>query len=178
MLAAALVRQLLDHARRESPRECCGLLTLARGGASRASGALPDEGASGAAPLSLRYYPARNVAVPPDRYEIDPNDLLRVLTDAEATGGTLWGLFHSHVRHEAFPSPVDRAHAYYPEAVHLILSLRPEAATGKGFRAFSQAVLRGYRLADGAVKEVPLALAAVGSPADHTPADRPDPAGS
>lgn len=139
------MRQLLDHARRESPRECCGLLTLAGGDRSGAD---------------LRYHPARNVAASPARYEMHPDDLLAVLTVAEASGSTLWGLFHSHVRHDAFPSRLDREHAFYPEVVYLILSLWAEAAVGRGFRAFGAAVVRGYRLVDGVVEEVPLALAA------------------
>lgn len=150
---------MLDHAWRESPRECCGLLTLA--GASVEPSPEPWAelwGPTAVEPrlLPLTYHPARNLAESPARYDMHPDDLLRVLTAAEQGGEALWGLVHSHVRHEAFPSDVDRQHAYYPEALYLILSLWRSAAVGQGFRAFGEAVVRGYRIVDGGVEEVPL----------------------
>lgn len=140
VLEPRLLAQLLSHARQEAPRECCGVLSLDR----------PEGG--------LRYHRARNRAPSPDRYEMDPDDLLAILDGLDAKKVSLWGLFHSHVRHEALPSEVDRTHAYYPEAIYLILSLKPGAGPGRGL-AVEGTVLRGFRIWDGEVEEVALAQA-------------------
>lgn len=111
--------------------------------------------------LPLRYHPARNRATSASLFEMDPDDLLAVLDGPEADAARLWGLFHSHVRHEAVPSEVDRANAYYPDAVYLILSLKPRAQPGLGLR-LEGAVLRGFSIRDGQAEEVPLTLARSG----------------
>ncbi|MGE5591762.1 MAG: Mov34/MPN/PAD-1 family protein [Bacillota bacterium] len=173
VLNPLLVSEMLSHARREAPRECCGVLTLAGPAAVHTHGAPgaqaePDRPGG---PLPLQYHPARNQASSASRFEMDPDDLLAILDGPDADAARLWGLFHSHPRNEAAPSALDLANAFYPEAVYLILSLRPGADPGRGLR-LEDAVLRGFSIRDGEAKEVALALA---PPAGVTPGGAPPP---
>jgi proteasome lid subunit RPN8/RPN11 len=54
---------------------------------------------------------------------------------------------HSHTHTEAYPSPTDVAQAPDPGWHYVIVSLKRESA-----------VLRSYRLVDGAIDEEPVAL--------------------
>jgi proteasome lid subunit RPN8/RPN11 len=80
-----LLGRILEHARTEAPRECCGLLI--------------------AAPDSLaEYVPCRNIAEGEDDFRIHPEDW----ADAEDRGHVL-GVVHSHPGGPVTPSPLDLA---------------------------------------------------------------------
>jgi proteasome lid subunit RPN8/RPN11 len=76
------------HARREAPRECCGLLVGA-----------PDH--------VIHAEPTRNLAIKATRYEIDPADHFRILRAARAGGLAVIGAYHSHPFSEPAPSASD-----------------------------------------------------------------------
>lgn len=111
------VRQaVVDHARRDQPRECCGFLL---GTGRRVAFALP----------------MRNVARGQARYRIDDGDHLavrRLLRRLEPALDIV-GVYHSHPRGPARPSARDEAEAYYPEWVHVIVGLAPRLAV-RAFR--------------------------------------------
>ncbi len=115
---------MVAHARAEAPLEACGLL----GGQGR---------------RAERFYPTRNAAGSPVRYEVEPADLLAVTMALESAGGELWGVFHSHPQTEAYPSQTDLRLALYPEAVYLICSLADP----------QRPVLRAFRLEGTQVRE-------------------------
>lgn len=95
---------ILDHARRQAPDECCGLLL----------------GAPGAL---VEAVPTANVADEPRRrYRIDPRDHLRILHAARARGLDIVGAYHSHPRSAAVPSETDGAEAF-TNFVFLIVGL-------------------------------------------------------
>jgi proteasome lid subunit RPN8/RPN11 len=99
-----------------------------------------------------RWYATRNRAASPLRYEIEPADLVRVLLAIDEAGEVVWGIVHSHVRSPARPSPTDVAGAFYPDALHVLVSLSPvelDPVTG----AVS---VRAWRIVDGQVFEVGL----------------------
>ncbi len=125
VLASGLRQAMIRHALAERPLEACGLL----GG----RGARADT-----------FYPTRNAARSPIRYDIDPQDLLRVTMELEANGGEVWGIFHSHPATPAYPSQTDVRLAFYPSAYYLICSLADPL----------RPVLRGFRLAGGEIAEV------------------------
>ncbi|HVA87378.1 MAG TPA: M67 family metallopeptidase, partial [Candidatus Saccharimonadales bacterium] len=140
---AALVRQLIDHARDEYPNEACGLIV---GDRPAADGGRP-----------LRFEPTRNAAASPLRYEIDSADLLRISIAADDRDEVFWGIVHSHVRSAAQPSPTDIGLAFYPDALYVLVTLSeaPEApglVPGVSVTPF----VRAWRILDGRVWEVEL----------------------
>lgn len=108
-LTAAQRQQIFDHCLAERPNEACG---LAVGRAGRVE----------------RLYFTRNVEQQDKRirYEIDPNDLLRVFKEIDDDDLELIGIFHSHVQSAAYPSATDIRLSYYPDAVYFLVSLRDE----------------------------------------------------
>ena len=141
-LPAAIRAALIAHARAEYPNEACGLIA---GTAPAAEG--------GAA---TGWHPTRNRAASPLRYEIHPDDLLRVSLAIDDAEQATWGIVHSHVRSPARPSPTDVGLAFYPDALYLLVSLaadQADAVTG------AESV-RAWRIVDGAVFEVGLDVAA------------------
>ena len=67
--------------------------------------------------------------------------------NAEARGEDLVGCWHSHTHTDAYPSPTDVAQAeWYPNWVYVIVSLKDIP------------VLHAYRIRDGRITEVPVAL--------------------
>lgn len=141
-LPVAIRDALVAHARAEYPNEACGLIA---GTAQAAEG--------GAA---TRWYPTRNRAASPLRYEIHPDDLLRVSLEIDDADQVTWGIVHSHVRSPARPSPTDVGLALYPDALYLLVSLAGDQAdliTG------AESV-RAWRIVDSAVFEVGLDVAA------------------
>lgn len=137
-LPASIREAIVAHARQELPNEACGLIVGER--------PAPDGG------LPLGWVPARNSLASPYRYEIDPDDLLRVTIDVDDRDEIIWGIVHSHVSSPARPSPADLRQATYPEAIYVLVSLDPaEADPVTGAES-----VRAWRLVDGAVHEVTL----------------------
>jgi proteasome lid subunit RPN8/RPN11 len=129
---------IVAHAREELPNEACGLIV---GDRPASDGGVP-----------LRWVPARNSLASPYRYEIDPDDLLRVTIEVDDRDETIWGIVHSHVASPARPSPTDLRQATYPEAIYVLVSFDPaEADPITGAES-----VRAWRLVDGSVHEVAL----------------------
>lgn len=135
-LPAAVAEQLLVHARAELPNEACGLLAGTR---------------SGDAVSVLEFHPARNAEASPLRYDVHPDDLVRIVFGIEDAGRELVGIFHSHVASPAVPSATDLRSAQYPDACHLLASL---ADPGAG----PESALRAWIIRDGTATEVPLRI--------------------
>jgi len=132
---------LVAHARAESPNEACGLIA--------GTAAVADDG------VATRWLPARNRAASPLRYEIHPDDLVRAVLALDDAGESIWAIVHSHVRSPARPSPTDVSLAFYPDALHLLVSLSPaEADPATGAES-----VRAWRIVDGQVHEVALDVA-------------------
>ncbi len=111
--------QLLEHARRQPHRECCGILAGQNG-------------------LITRAFPAKNFAADPVRnYEITPREMVRLMGELRERRLELLGIYHSHPdwRDTNEPSPRDIALAYCSEAIYFIVTPRPYAVTP--VRAFS-----------------------------------------
>ena len=126
-IAAAMVA----HARSELPNEACGVL----------SGS-PSDG------LAVAFHPTGNAEASPYRYNIHPDDLLRVTLDIEDAGSEIVGIFHSHVASAAVPSETDKRLAFYPEAFYVLVSLMDDA----------QPDIRAWRITDGEVREAGLII--------------------
>jgi len=127
----SIVEAIVDHARAEDPNEACGLVI---GDRPAADGGRP-----------LRFEPTRNRAASPYRYEIDPDDLLRLTIATDDADEVFWAIVHSHVRSPAYPSPTDVGLAFYPDALYVLVSL-----------AEAEPALGAYRIVDGAIHGVEL----------------------
>lgn len=127
-LPQRFAQAIIDHARREAPNECCGLL-------------------AGAGGRVLHLYAAANAEKSPLRYSLDPKELLGYLRDIDERGWELLGIYHSHTHTPAYPSATDLRLAFWPDSIYIIISLMgPEPA----FRAF--------RLQEGKVEEEVLVI--------------------
>jgi len=117
-----------EHARRTNPAECCGVL-------SGANGVITDT------------HPLRNDAAKPEtRYEATPVDLFAAMRRIRESGQSLLGLYHSHPRTPAYPSPSDVEMAFYPEAVYFIISLEPSIE------------LRAFKIEDARIENVEIVI--------------------
>ena len=99
----SVVDMIRDHARREAPNECCGLLL-------------------GTPSLIGQARPARNIQSSPNRYLIDPADHFAAIREARAAGCQIIGAYHSHPNSAPNPSPTDLREATYRNYVYVITS--------------------------------------------------------
>lgn len=137
-LPGGVREQIVAQARAEYPNEMCGLI-------------VGDKPASDGG-TALRFEPARNKAASPYRYEIHPDDLLRMTIATDDADEVFWGIVHSHTHTPAVPSPTDIGLAFYPDALYLLVSLsdtETDPATGGPG-------VRGWRIVGGEVYEVEL----------------------
>jgi proteasome lid subunit RPN8/RPN11 len=137
-----MVQAMIDHARAEYPNEACGLVV----------GSAPAD----ARGRPLRWVPCRNRAASPYRYEIDPDDLLRLTIETEDADEVFWAIVHSHTHTPARPSPTDVGLAFYPDALYVLVSLSEDEADP----ASGAPSVRAWRIVDGAVFEVELLVEA------------------
>jgi proteasome lid subunit RPN8/RPN11 len=119
---------IIDHAKRDAPRECCGII-------------------AGRAGVPMQLYETRNVAAGNRFYEIDPAQLIDLeFREFPAQGLELVAIYHSHPESPAYPSATDVELAFWPDAVFLICSLADR----------DQPVVRGFRIRDDAINELTL----------------------
>jgi proteasome lid subunit RPN8/RPN11 len=139
-LPDAIARAIVEHARAEYPNEACGVIVGDRPAA--------DGG------VALRWEPARNRAASPFRYELHPDDLLRLTVETDDADETFWGIVHSHVQSPAVPSPTDVGLAFYPDALYVLVSLAPPEADP----ATGEPGIRAWRIVERRVYEVPVRI--------------------
>ena len=120
---------MFEHAREEAPNECCGILGGNNGDATT-------------------LYRATNAEHSPLRYTLEPNDLFRItFKEIPANDEEMLAIYHSHTASPAYPSQTDINLATYPDSIYVIVSL-----------AEGEEPLRGFRITDGEVSEVGIAV--------------------
>jgi proteasome lid subunit RPN8/RPN11 len=80
---AALLDRVVEHARRDFPNECCGMVAVREGRA-------------------VEVHEATNVAASPLRFEVDGLEVHRTIEGIESGA-----IYHSHTRSEPYPSQTD-----------------------------------------------------------------------
>ncbi len=105
---------MLDHARRVLPEECCGLLA---GHGSQCS----------------RLYELENADHSPVRYSAEPRSLIAAFRDMRERGLELLAIYHSHPTSAAVPSRTDLAENYYGTVPRIIISLAVNPPEVRGY---------------------------------------------
>jgi proteasome lid subunit RPN8/RPN11 len=128
-IPAAMLEEIVEHARADAPNECCGMIASRDGRA-------------------VRVYRATNAAASPLRYEIDGLEQYRIQTEIEEQGWELGAIYHSHTRSAPYPSQTDINLAFYPDSLYVIVGL-----------AGTEPEIRAFTIVDGRVCEVALTSA-------------------
>jgi proteasome lid subunit RPN8/RPN11 len=105
---------LCAEAEHHAPEEACGLLA--------------GQGESIEAVI-----PVANALHSQVRYRMEPAEQLKAFLEIERQGWELIGIYHTHPRGPEGPSQTDKAEAYYPESVYVILSGQANGWRCKGF---------------------------------------------
>jgi proteasome lid subunit RPN8/RPN11 len=133
VIAAALLDDVVAHAREEYDAECCGMIAYAQS---------EPEGS----PRAVRVQRAKNVYASRKRFEIDGKDVLRAINEFDEAGWEMGAIYHSHTHTEPYPSQTDINFARnWPGVEWVIVGL-----------ADGEPEVRCYLIEDGEVTEVPL----------------------
>jgi proteasome lid subunit RPN8/RPN11 len=127
-----LVDEIVAHARRDHPDECCGVIA----GPERSD--RPE-----------RFVPMVNAARSPTFYEFESGDLLRLYREMDARDETPVVIYHSHTATQAYPSRTDISYASEPYAHYVLVSTRDDQPEGEH-------EFRSYRIVNGEVTEEPV----------------------
>ena len=124
-----MVDQVVAHARRDHPDECCGVIA----------------GTGGAA---TRLFEMTNAERSPTGFVFDSAEWLRVYRSVDDADEDLLAVYHSHTMTEAYPSRTDvRWSANTPGTSWLLVSTRSE-----------ELEVRSFRIEDGVVAEEELRI--------------------
>jgi proteasome lid subunit RPN8/RPN11 len=126
-LPRAMVDQVVAHARRDHPDECCGVIAARDG-------------------VAARLVEMENAERSPTGFTFDSGEWLRVYRDLDDADEQPWVVYHSHTATEAYPSRTDirwSETAGFP--YWLLVSTRAEADE-----------VRAFTIDGGVVTEVPL----------------------
>ncbi len=127
-IARGLLDEIVAHAVRDAPDECCGVIAGRDGGATA-------------------VHATENVVASPFRFEIDGLELMRLIDGIEAAGDELAAIYHSHTRSDPFPSQTDlNFAALWPGVEWLIV----------GVPKRGDPTVRHYRIEDGTISEAAL----------------------
>jgi proteasome lid subunit RPN8/RPN11 len=127
-IARSLLDEIVEHAVRDAPNECCGLVAARTGAATS-------------------VHATENLAASPFRFEIDGMELMRLIDRFEDGGDDLGAIYHSHTRSAPFPSQTDvNFAALWPGVEWLIVGVSKDAAPE----------VRSYWIEDGKITDAEL----------------------
>jgi len=133
-IARSLLDEIVAHAVRDAPNECCGLV-VGRGGTATAA------------------EPMENLAASPFRFDIDGRELIRfAFADEEDDADALTAIYHSHTRSAPYPSQTDvNFAAGWPGVEWLIVGVPKKGSDG-------EPEVRSYLIDDGVISEVEIEI--------------------
>jgi proteasome lid subunit RPN8/RPN11 len=118
----AIFQGMIEHAKRESPLECCGIL-------------------GGKDGIVEKVFELPNAEKSPTRYSMSPRDQLQVFEEMEKESMKMLAVYHSHPHTIPFPSETDVKLTFYPEILSIIISLKEEKnPVVKAFRIDKEAI--------------------------------------
>ena len=98
---------MLEHARREWPLECCGIL-------------------SGREKTVQKAFELKNTEESPVLYSMAPQEQIKVFEEMDKESMEMIAIYHSHPKTIPFPSETDVKLAFYPDVSSVIISLKEE----------------------------------------------------
>jgi len=126
-ISRALFDEMVAHARADAPNECCGMIASRNG-------------------VATAVHRTRNIHNSPLRFEMDPDEQLKVFQAIEDARFELGAIYHSHTRSAPIPSPTDVNLAkWWPEPLWVIVGLE-----------HGEPDVRAWRIVDGTVSEAAL----------------------
>jgi proteasome lid subunit RPN8/RPN11 len=102
-----IFQEMIDHAKREWPLECCGIL----GGKDR---------------TVQKSFELQNTEKSPVLYSMSPPDQMKVFEEMEKESMKMIAIYHSHPHTIPFPSETDVKLTFYPDVSSIIISLKEE----------------------------------------------------
>ncbi|MFN2490115.1 MAG: Mov34/MPN/PAD-1 family protein, partial [Actinomycetota bacterium] len=113
-LSRPIVDEMVAHCVAGRPNEACGILAANSG-------------------EIVKVFRMSNASASPLRYSLDPKEQLAAYNKIEEEGWDLGGVFHSHTRTEAYPSPTDVRLAA-EDVPYVIVSLAAAPPSVRAFR--------------------------------------------
>lgn len=129
-LPADVRAEIVAHAQREAPNECCGLLIGAN------------------ARIESSVAVANVDPRPRQRFTVDPAAHIALNRRLRGSGRAVMGCYHSHPASPARPSPSDIAEATADDFVWLVVSLLPPSPS-----------IAAFAIESGQVREIPVRAA-------------------
>jgi proteasome lid subunit RPN8/RPN11 len=127
-IARSMLDEIVEHAVRDAPNECCGLV-IGRDGTATSARAM------------------ENLAASPFRFDIDGKELIAYAFADEDDDEQLTAIYHSHTRSEPYPSQTDvNFAAGWPGVEWLIVGV-PKAKD-------AEPTVRSYLIDDGTIREI------------------------
>jgi proteasome lid subunit RPN8/RPN11 len=117
----SIYQQMVEHAKKESPLECCGIL----GGSDH---------------VAKKAFELQNADRSSVRYAMAPQEQLKVFEEMEKDAMEMVAIYHSHTHTIPFPSETDVKLAFYPEVSSIIISLKEKDPAVKAFRIGKEAI--------------------------------------
>ncbi len=117
-ISRELAEEMIEHCRQGRPNEACGIL-----------GSLDGK--------VVKVFRMTNASGSPVRYSLEPKEQLAVYNALDDNGWDLGGVFHSHTRTEAFPSPTDVRLAS-EDVPYVIVSLASDPPSVRAFRIIKE----------------------------------------
>ena len=118
----SIYQKMIDHARREAPVECCGIL----GGKDK---------------TVQKSFEIKNVERSSVQFLMDPQEQLNVFKEMEETSMDMLAIYHAHPHTIPFPSEMDVQRTFDPEMPSIIISLKEQdEPMVKAFRIGKEAI--------------------------------------
>jgi proteasome lid subunit RPN8/RPN11 len=117
----AIFQGMIDHAKKESPLECCGIL-------------------SGREKTVEKAFEIKNAEESPVQYCMSPLDQMKVFEKIESESMEMIAIYHSHPQTIPFPSETDVKLGFYPDIISVIISLKEEDPVVKAFQIEKEAI--------------------------------------
>jgi len=103
----AIFQEMVGHAKREWPLECCGIL----GGKDK---------------TIQKSFELQNTEKSPVLYSMSPREQMKVFEEMEKESMKMVAIYHSHPHTIPFPSETDVKLTFYPDVSSIIISLKEE----------------------------------------------------